>query len=536
MQMTNRVLVIGLDGADWRVLQPYLDDGVMPNLAHLIEMGTSGPLRSTIPTHSAVAWVSFMTGQTPGQHGIFDFMRHLPHNRMRMVGVNSRSIRSETFFHVLGRYNRLVGAIHIPITYPPFPVNGFLLSGMTVPEGATYTYPEDFATELDQEVGGFPLNLMDWRFMLDRLDDLVDEAIAVTRQRAKVLHYLIENKRWDVLVQVFVSPDRLQHPLMHVLDAMHPLYNPSLAHQIGPRLRTYFATLDDMLGMARHSLPDDAILMVLSDHGFRSVYKLLNLKAMLKQIGMLNTRRGLTIKEMARQRLRKRLGPVIRSLPRRPRSSQDVGSPMLTADLDWSKTRAYTTTYTSQDIVINLKGREPYGIVANGEEYETLLEEIRSQLLKLRDPANSASVIKDVIRSSDLYHGPYLSDGPDLLIVPADGVATCSERGPNLAPLHKYMGAHRLDGIFVASGHGIKAGMSISGASLMDLAPTILYLASVPIPTNMKGQVLNLFSDDRLAKHSPVYQTPTIQEEDEYAYNPEEEREIEERLRGLGYL
>lgn len=532
----QRVLIIGLDGADWRVLQPYLDDGVMPNLAHLVETGTSGVLRSTIPTHSAVAWASFMTGQNPGRHGVFDFMRRSPHNRVRMVKSNSRSITSETFLHILGRHNRRVGAIHIPLTYPPFPVNGFLVSGMAIPEGATYTYPKDFADELDNKVGGFPINLMDWRFMLERPEALIDEAIATTRQRAQVLHYVMENKRWDVLIQVFVGLDRLQHPLMHILDPMHPLHDPSLAQRLDDRLRVFFATLDEVLGMARHNLPHDAVLMVLSDHGFRSVYKLLNLKELLKKMGMLNTRPSLTVQKAIRQWLRKWLAPVRHWLPHRRRNARDLGSPILMVDLDWAQTRAYTTTYTGQDIVINLKGREPGGIVTLDEK-EGLLDDIRSQLLAQRDPQDGAPIIKDVVRTSDLYRGPSLDAGPDLLVVPADGLVTCAvEQGPNLMPLRAYMGAHRQEGIFVATGQGIKAGELIADAVLLDLAPTILYLAGVPIPIDMDGQVLDLFSDDRLSRWPPVCQTPTIREEVEYTFSPEEEQEVEDRLRGLGYL
>jgi predicted AlkP superfamily phosphohydrolase/phosphomutase len=535
MQAHRKILVIGLDGADWHVLQPYLDNGTMRNLAHLIETGTSGELHSTIPTHSAVAWVSFMTGQNPGRHGVFDFVQRSPYNRMRMVKSDSRSIQSETFLHILGRHNRRVGAIHIPLTYPPFPVNGFLLSGMAIPERTTYTHPEGFADELDK-VGGFPLNLMDWRFMLESPEALIDQAIAATRQRARVLHYVIENKSWDVLVQVFVSPDRLQHPLMHILDPMHPLHNPLLAQRLDAKLQVYFATLDDVLGMAKRSLPDDVVLMVLSDHGFRSVYKLLNLKKLLKRTGMLNTRLALTVQKTIRQWLRKSPIPFRRWLPHRQRNAHNLGSPMLMADLDWTRTRAYTTTYTGQDIVVNLKSREPGGIVAIDEK-EGLLDDIRSRLLAQRDPENGTPLIKNVVRASDLYCGPYLDEGPDLLVVPADGLVTCAvEKGPNLMPLRVYMGAHRQEGVFVANGQGIKAGKLIADADLLDLAPTILYLADVPIPTDMDGQVLDLFSDDRLSRRPPAYQAPTIQEKAEYTYHREEEQEVEERLRGLGYL
>lgn len=537
--MPGKILIIGLDGADWRVLQPYLEDGTMPNMARLMEKGVSGPLRSTIPPQSPVAWATFLTGQNPGQHSVFDFRERSPFNQTRLIGTNSRSIRSETFLHVLSRHNRRVGAINIPFTFPPFPVNGFLLSGWGgMIEGATYTYPEDFAAELDEHVDGFPLHSMEWGEMLEQLDALVDEAIAVTRQHAKALQYVMENKQWDVLVQVFEGLDRLQHPLMHVLDQKHPLHDPSLAQQVSPKLRNYFAITDEILGAAEHRLPSDATLIIVSDHGFRSTHKLLNLKDILKHLGFLKTCKNLTVKQSSRKKLRRLLRPVLHWLPRRRRNPRDIGDPALMGDLDWPATLAYTTSYASHGVWINLAGREPYGIVAPGAEYEALLGEIQTKLLALRNPSNRLPILSQVIRTSELYHGPALDYGPDLLVVPAEGLGSCSgEQGPNLAPLRKWMGSHDLDGIFVASGSGIRRGETISGASIMDIAPLILYLADVSLPSNMDGQVLNLFSDDRLTERPPTYDQPnTVQQEQDFVYTSEEQRQVEEQLRRLGYL
>jgi len=439
----------------------------------------------------------------------------------------------------LSRHNRRVGAINIPFTFPPFPVNGFLLSGWGgMVKGATFTYPEDFAIELDEQVNGFPLHCMEWSSMLGQLDALVDEAIAVTRQHAKTLQYVMGNKPWDVLVQVFEGLDRLQHPLMHVLDSKHPRHDPSLAQQIGPKLRAYFAIVDEILGAADHNLPGDAILMIVSDHGFRSTHKLLDLKDILNQLGFLKMHKHLTVEQSIRARLHKLIRPVRHWLPRRRRDPRNLGDLALMGDLDWLTTRTYITSRASHGVWINLAGREPHGIVAPGAEYEALLSEVQTKLLALRDPINGLPVINQVMRTSELYHGPMLGHGPDLLVVPGAGLGACSgERGPNLAPLRNWMGSHDLDGTFVASGRDIQRGETISGASIMDIAPTILYLADVPIPTNVDGQVLNLFSDDRLTEHPPIYdQVHTVQQEGDYAYTSEEERLVEEQLRSLGYL
>lgn len=536
----NKVVVLGLDGADWRVIQPYLDDGTMPNLSHLVETGLSGPLRSTNPPQSPVAWASFLTGQTPYRHGVFDFRERSQFNPTRLIGVTSRSIRSETFLQVLSRYNRRVGAINIPFTFPPFAVNGFLLSGWGGGrvKGATLTYPEGFEFELEEQVNGFPLDNMEWMPKLGQLEVYADQVTDVTRHQAKTLEYVMLNKPWDVLVQVFEGPDKLQHPLMHILDSTHPQHDPMLAHKIGHKLRAFFVAIDELLGTVCRNLPKDAILIIMSDHGFRSIHKLFDLKDILSQLGFLKTQRHMTAEQSLRGRLRKYKHLVPNWLLWWHRNPQRIGALGLMGDLDWSMTRAYTTSRTSHDVCINLVGREPNGIVEPGAEYDVLVSDIQTKLFALRDPATGFPVVNQVFPASEHNYSPTHDIGPDLIVEPGDGLGACDgEKGANLAPLRKWKGYHALHGIFVANGPEIRQGETISQSSILDIAPTILYLADVPIPTNIDGQVLDLFSDDRLVEQPSTYvQGKIVQHEVDHILTSEEEKQIEERLRGLGYL
>jgi predicted AlkP superfamily phosphohydrolase/phosphomutase len=537
--MSGKVLVIGLDGADWRILQPYLDQGLLPNLAQLIEMGVSGDLRSTIPTNSSVAWNTFMTGRNPAKHGVYDFTQRAPNDPTRMVGVNSRSRRCETFFDALARHGRQLGAVNVPITYPPFPVNGFMISGMIVQEGKPYTFPESLAIELDEQVGGFPVNRIRWRFMLGKLEELLDEAVTVTQQRARVLEYLIDRKEWDVLVHVFVTPDRLQHPLMHLIDPEHPCHNPALVQRLGPKLRAAFQTLDAVLGRAHEQIGDDVTLIVISDHGFRSVHKAIHVREILARNGLLKIHRArqAAVPQLARKLLR-RLPPAVKQVLRRDLPANGrVGSPEEMANLDWPETQAYVTTMTSQAVYANLAGREPRGIVAPGATCERLLDDIQELLLAERDPANGKPIVEAVLRANEVYHGPWAEEGPDLLLLPAPGYAFAKGAKAHLQPYEWFMGDHALDGIIVASGPGLKRGARIDNAALIDLAPTVLYLAGVPIPSDMDGRVLSLFADQRLTIAPPIYdQDAAVYQSHDYDYTPEEEQDVAEQLRGLGYL
>ncbi len=536
--MPERALLIGLDGADWRVLRPLVASGVMPHLGTLITDGVSGDLRSTLPTNSAVAWPSFMTGRNAGKHGVFDFTLRVASDRTLLAPADSRSIRSETFLGTLGRHGRRVGAINIPVTYPPFPVNGFLLGGMFVDEGRPYTFPEDLAAELDDQVGGFMPNRIRWRYMLGRFEELLDEAIAVTRQRARVLEYLATRKEWDVLVQVFVSPDRLAHPLMHVMDPGHPRHDPALARQLEDRLRRYWSTIDDVLGLARRLVGTSDNLIVLSDHGLHGVQRAIYVREMLERAGYARVAQASAI-DVARERIRPFVPQGIRRRLRGKTAAavKPGGTPQGMAGLRWHETRAFVTTGSSQGVFVNVLGREPHGIVPEGDAYQRIVDEIRELLTSETDPRTGERVIAAVYRGRDVYRGPLASGAPDLLYEPAPGYAVAKGASGHLAAYDWFMGDHDRDGILIATGPGIRRGRDIEGASLLDIAPTVLYLAGVPIPEEMDGTVLNLFGDGRLESRPPAYEhewKPV--DAPDSGYTQEEEERLEEQLRSLGYL
>jgi predicted AlkP superfamily phosphohydrolase/phosphomutase len=535
--MPERALLIGLDGADWRVLRPLVQSGLMPHLGTLIDNGVSGDLRSTLPTNSAVAWPSFMTGRNAGKHGVFDFTLRVARDRTLLAPADSRSIRSETFLGTLGRHGRRVGAINVPVTYPPSPVNGFLLGGMFVEDGRPYTFPEGLAGELDDQVGGFLPNRIRWRYMLGRFEELLDEAIAVTRQRARVLEYLATHKTWDVLVQVFVSPDRLAHPLMHVLDPNHPRHDPALAHRLDSRLRAYWTTIDDILGLGRRLVGTTDNLIVLSDHGLHSVRRAVYVREMLERAGFARVAKPTAI-DLVRQRIRPLVPQGVRRRLRGTTvAARPGGSPQGMAGLDWPGTRAFVTTGSSQGVFINVLGREPHGIVPEGDAYQRILDEIRELLTSERDPATGERVIAAVHRGRDVYRGPLASAAPDLIYEPAPGYAVAKGAPRHLAPYDWFMGDHDRDGILVATGPGIHRGRRIDGASLLDIAPTVLYLAGVPIPEEMDGTVLSMFGDGRLESHPPAYEHEwKPSDQPDTGYTQEEEERLEEQLRSLGYL
>jgi predicted AlkP superfamily phosphohydrolase/phosphomutase len=210
-------------------------------------------------------------------------------------------------------------------------------------------------------------------------------------------------------------------------------------------------------------------------------------------------------------------------------------------DVDWSRTKAYGLAGMG-GININLAGREPEGWVRPGKEYESLKEEITEQLKSLKDPETGENINAQVFMKEEIYHGPYLDRAPDIMFLPNDagyiaGNALGFTANKPIVEIPAWPGNHRMNGIFLAHGKHLQRGKSIEGASIMDLAPTILYLLGHAVPNDMDGKVLtSIFDEDFLASRALEYIAEGSQEEGSGQVSPEEEQEVIERLKELGYL
>ena len=155
----RKVAVFGLDGITFDLLRPWLDEGRLPNLASVLERGTSGPLRSTIPPVSASAWASFFTGTNPGKHGMVDFT-YPATNGYEIKVSNSRTRSAPALWEIVGNAGGKVGVVSMPMTYPPQPVNGFMLCSFLTPSAdSKYSYPSSLMAEIEAGGGSFPLHM-----------------------------------------------------------------------------------------------------------------------------------------------------------------------------------------------------------------------------------------------------------------------------------------------------------------------------------------------------------------------------------------
>ena len=538
------LLIIGLDGADWRILDPWLRDGSLPTLAALKSEGRWGNLTSTIRPESSIAWTTFATGVNAGKHGIFGFIAQRPDDYAVTLNT-AASVRAPTFWARAATAGRKIALLNLPMTYPPraFP-NGSLIAGMLTPDvRSSFTYPPELRDALLDAVPNYVINVERTGM---KLQPYIRATTAVIRARGQAARWLMQQDDWDAMVVVFSATDRLQHAALHLLHPEHPRHDPAEARKLMPDLLAAYQAIDEALAELLEEAGPDATVIILSDHGFTPTARAFYVNTWLREQGWLTLRDAPRSRAGLWQKLRRH--PGLRRLKRRLPLVQDIRRPPAPApwlsSVDWTQTRAIYSPVGG--IRFNVRGREPQGIVA-ASELEHVREELMAQLqTDAIDPETKTLPFGGFFPREELYAGPYLSNAPDIILDARreDSAARNSLIRARLAPepfgdSGDLTGNHAAEGIILAYGASVQRpsssqkGPSIHSARLMDLAPTILHLLGLAIPPEMDGQVLDFVRGDvTSAEASDVilspHTTPDLSDEDQDI--------IQERLRSLGYL
>jgi predicted AlkP superfamily phosphohydrolase/phosphomutase len=529
----DRLLIIGWDGADWEILDDLIERGCLPNLADMQVHGAHGALRSTIPSHSWAAWSTFLTGMNCGKHGIYDFVERRPGDLAKEVPVTSDSIRAATFPERLSQAGHEVRVANVPVTFPPIPVRGRMIGGVAVPPGTRFVHPPEWGDELEQRAP-FPLNGMEWSRFEDDPLALVDEAWHFVELRTKSFEALLEGD-WSVAVCVYVAPDRLQHAFGAFLLPSHPRFVELSNTPLARSIREVYSLLDACIGRLRAAAGTDATTVLMSDHGFRPIDRNANLTEVLGALGFAAGASGSRARRGA-ARAASRAASIVRRLPVLEAGLESsVGSAVRRRlrprrQLDWTKTVAYQSV-RGGGLSINLQGRELHGIVPQ-DDYHRVRAELRDALLSYEDPATGSNPVEEVLLREDLYSGPYVDLGPDLLVQPKPLWGLLYADAPSGTTAWP-TGAHRQLGVLLSSG-----GRTVPGAlgerDIADLAATALAFCGVPAP-GIDGRSIDEISGR--SAHAVVSSEAEPEVRRTSAdLSDKEQLQIAEHLRNLGYL
>jgi predicted AlkP superfamily phosphohydrolase/phosphomutase len=555
-----KVFVIGLDGATFDLILPWAAQGKLPNLNRLIEGGVLGPLESTIPPMTSPAWPSFATGKYPSKHGVFDFVS--AHNGSFKV-VNATAVDARPLWDILSAYGKRVGVVNVPVTYPPHPVNGFLISGLLSPSGQGIAYPADLLRRYEgasgdgtSSPGGMPRYRVvpsiqykpgNEEVYCRDLELLVDE-------RAAYAVRLMDDHAWDFFMVHFLATDLAQHALWRHMDPSHPHHEPGNPFQ--DAIQRVYRRADAAIGALLDRLDDDTTVIVMSDHGFGPLHGVVNLNMLLWREGLLHFKRtplaqlrsftfrhGLTPALAYRWLNRLNLQNILSRVSKSTRNAA-FNKFLSFDDVDWSRTIAYSLGHMGQ-IYLNIKGREEHGIVErNGRagsvyNYDRCMERVIQALQTLTTP-DGRPMLDRVIHQSSLALGEHLYEGPDLHVV-LDGYRYIScplfaNDGHIISrQIRGDSGSHRTHGIFIAYGPQVRPGAAVQDAQIVDLAPTVLSLLGCPIPADMDGRVLTEILSG--TQQPVVAMLPAAAgEREQHSLSEDEDAELQARLKGFGYL
>jgi predicted AlkP superfamily phosphohydrolase/phosphomutase len=522
----SRVLCIGWDGADWRILDPMLEAGVLPNLRALIDRGAKGVLRSTLPTHSWTAWPSFLTGVEPGRHGVFDILETRP-GTTKQYPVTYGSIRERTFLADLKAAGRTVAFTDVPLTFPAPAVEGALIAGGVLPKGHPFTHPASLAEDLERAGTPWPINGMSWTTFHNRPMPLLEEAERITAARQRVNEKLLDETDWSVACMVYVATDRIQHCLAPHISPDHPDYAALSKADVAARIRDVYRQLDEGLGALVSRAREDDLVLFMSDHGFHACTRAMHMDRLLQQLGYLEFTAGQAV-----------LGRIqagkLRGLARRVYDLLGLhGKVSLPQPVNWAKTRAYTSIRsTGEGVSVNLAGREPNGIV-DPAEFDALRDEVASRLAAFTDPKTGRTPIASVRRREDMFRGDRLEHAPDLLLEPTPGFSLTHAKTV-IEDAGWAAGDHRVEGVIAAAGPRVRPDAFAESPGLIDLAPTILAAVDAPASVKHDGQVLTALVGTEAAVRAGTV-VGDVSTEDT-GPDDTEAAEMEEHLRGLGYL
>jgi len=339
--------------------------------------------------------------------------------------------------------------------------------------------PASFSGDLYKAIGNYrTLGWAEatWALNENRMDEktFMDDLMVAFDDRAKVILNRVDQKDWDLMVGVIESTDRVQHMMWRLIDPQHPLYDAALAAKFGDSIERVYRKADDFVGEVVKRVGPGVPVMIVSDHGFHSWRKAVNLDTWLVQNGYM---------VMKGQSADKKLSDLF-------------GGGTFWENVDWSRTRAYAMGIGQ--IYFNLRGREAQGIVSPGAEATALADELSKKLLTLTDPEDGTPIIRAVYKRDDIYSGPFLNNASELQVGMNDGyrVSWQTTLGGSPAGI-VYKNDRKWSADHGGYDYAITSGILVTSQPIttkepriIDIAPTVLRYFGLAVPTDIDGKPL----------------------------------------------
>ncbi len=506
---SRRVMILGFDGATLDLIRPWASAGILPTFRRLMSEGAWGDLRSIMPPVTPASWTAMATGMNQGKHGLFDFFQR-DERGLDSAPVDATQRDGETLWNLLSEAGYRVTVFNVPASYPPDHLNGQMVSGLLTPADAQdAAWPPSLQQELQTAIPEFNFS-PPGIYSKGRDAEFVKAVHALNQTTLKATRWLMEREPWDFLCSIFMGTDIISHFMWRNMetgatdapDAIRPL--------LAQAIQECYRDMDAAVAQLLEEAGPETDVIVMSDHGFGSMHKYMTVNAWLIERGYIQFKRhplsqlrywlyrlGLTPLNI--YGLMRKLGfgnAMRRSIRKNAGAMKQANKGLFLnfADVDWSRTTAYSDGHAGP-IFINLKGREPHGTVAPGAEYEAVINRLIADLRALKEPGTDVPFVGEIHRGQELYSGDHTTRAPDLLFFPRDwkyaGLGLVEfPTNQWLAASPDRSGNHRMNGMVFLTGPDFQQGKELEGASIMDIAPTVLALMGLPVSEEMDGRML----------------------------------------------
>ena len=380
-----KVLVFGWDCASPQIVFEKLKEE-LPNVRKIMEEGYFNKLLSCHPPITVPAWQVMLTGKSPAELGIYGFRERVGYSYTEFSIVTSGDIKEKRVWDIIGEKGKKSILSGIPPTYPPFPVNGYLIPCFITPDSnRDYTYPTDLKKEIEGLVGDYPFDV---KFRTDEKEKLKRDVFDMTEKHFKVFEYLLRNKEWDFAMHVEIGLDRVHHGFWRYFDPEHHLHEPDSPFK--DVIPEYYKLLDKWLGRIIQLIDEETLLLVVSDHGAKRMKGAFCVNQWLEKIGYLK------FKE-------------------KPKKGERIQE----AKINWKKTKAWGWGGYYSRIFFNVKGRERGGIIKE-KNLRKEIEKLKKRIVDLRGP-DGERWDNRVYTPDELYENP--KGNPSDLIVYWDNLS-----------------------------------------------------------------------------------------------------------------
>jgi predicted AlkP superfamily phosphohydrolase/phosphomutase len=462
----RKVMVIGLDcGAPELVFDKYKDE--LPTLRKLYSNGLYGDLESCIPAITVPAWASMMSSKDPGTLGIYGFRNRSDYTYDNMYVANSTAVKEPRLWDILSEAGKQVVLVGVPQTFPAKPVNGVCVTCFLTPTlESGFTYPTALAEKLLSLAPRYQVDVKNFR--TPDKEWLLQQIWDMTEMRFEVLNYLMETQPWDYFMWVEMGVDRIHHGMWSYMDPAHRKYEPGNKYEHS--IRDYYKLIDAQLARMLEKIDDNTVVLVVSDHGGKKMDGGICINEWLWRNGYL------AFKE----------DPVEQF----DADGRRILTPFAKLEVDWSKTKAWGDGGYYGRVFLNVAGREPEGIVKR-EDYERLRDELIERFKAIPGP-DGEDIGTQVYKPQEVYH-KVRNVAPDLIVYwgnlnwrsvgslgHGDIYTFENDTGPDEAN-------HAQNGMFILYDPRSPEKKQVTGRQLMDVAPTLLELMGLPVPSDMQG-------------------------------------------------